>query len=219
MFNFSFTAVSSNVKTGPIPVTRTDKKSCPDSCILKGKGCYAEGGPVLIHWKKLDDAGLSLDELARKIKKLPKGQLWRHNEAGDLPGFNDMIDIAQLTKLVDANKGKKGFTYTHYPMVQHNIKAVKLANDSGFTINMSLNNLNELSQAKHLPLPKVVILPKDSPNKFEHDGVTVMKCPAQIKDEMSCSRCKLCADPNRKMVIGFDPHGFRKNKVIAISTI
>lgn len=217
MFNFSFTAKSGNEKTGPIAVTRTDKRSCPDSCPLKGAGCYAEGGPVMIHWKKLDTAGLSLKQLCDSIKTIVDGALWRHNESGDLPGYNDKIDTKQLNMIVDANKGKRGFTYTHYPLVQHNIKAIVNAVKKGFTINASLNNLFEISSVKHLNIPKVVILPDNAPIKFEYDGVPVMACPAQIKDGITCHKCGLCQKPDRKMIIGFYPHGFRKNKVKAIS--
>lgn len=124
MFNFSFIAKSGNVKTGEIAVTRTDKRSCPDSCPLKGAGCYAEGGPVFMQWRKLDNAGLSLKQLCDSIKTIAAGAIWRHNESGDLPGQNDKIDVKQLNQIVAANVGKRGFTYTHYPLVQSNIKAI-----------------------------------------------------------------------------------------------
>lgn len=217
MFNFSFIAKSGNVKTGEIAVTRTDKRSCPDACPLKGAGCYAEGGPVFMQWRKLDAAGLSLKQLTDKIKTIPDGALWRHNESGDLPGYNDKIDTKQLKQIVDANKGKRGFTYTHYPLVNANIKAIKQANENGFTINASLNNLSEISSVKHLNIPMVVILPDDAKKSFKYDDVKVVACPAQVKDNVTCKDCGLCQKSDRKMVIGFYPHGFRKNKVKLIS--
>ena len=47
--------VSVNAKTGPIPVTTSSKNTCPDSCQLKGNGCYAEVGRVNIHWQKVSN--------------------------------------------------------------------------------------------------------------------------------------------------------------------
>ena len=41
---YHLTKVSSNRKTGPIPVSTTTSDSCPPTCSLKGAGCYAEQG-------------------------------------------------------------------------------------------------------------------------------------------------------------------------------
>ena len=88
MSRYQFARVSGNRKTGPIPVTNTSRDTCPDSCALKGAGCYAETGPIHWHWRKLNNtgAGYSLDQLCGLIRSLPGAQLWRHNAAGDLPG-------------------------------------------------------------------------------------------------------------------------------------
>ena len=215
MFNYSFIEVSNNSKTGKIPVTRTDKRSCPDACPLKNNGCYAGLSFANIHWAKLDDGGLTLDQLVQNVKKLPQGQLWRHNEAGDLMGYNDLIDSEQLNQLVSANKGKRGFTYTHYPLNDHNKKAITDANKAGFTINISLNSLNELNAVEGLELPKVVIVSDDVPNRFKHGDDNVMVCPAQIKDKINCKSCGLCQKNDRNFVIAFKAHGSQKNKVLA----
>ncbi|MEG0068146.1 MAG: hypothetical protein RR740_26515, partial [Pseudomonas sp.] len=66
---YHFTRVSGNAKTGPIPVTTTSADSCPPSCSFKGNGCYAESGPLALHWKAVTAGkrGGSLDELCTKI--------------------------------------------------------------------------------------------------------------------------------------------------------
>jgi hypothetical protein len=48
---YHFTRVSGNAKCGPIPVTTTSADSCPPTCSFKGNGCYAESGPLALHWK------------------------------------------------------------------------------------------------------------------------------------------------------------------------
>ncbi len=50
--HIAFTRVSSNAKTGPIPVTTTSEETCPVSCPLKRNGCYADAGPLALFWRK-----------------------------------------------------------------------------------------------------------------------------------------------------------------------
>ena len=69
---------SHNRKTGPIPVSMTDMASCPDACGLKNKGCYAEFGNTLMHWKKVgNERGGSWESFVAAVRRLPKGTLWR----------------------------------------------------------------------------------------------------------------------------------------------
>jgi hypothetical protein len=75
------TLKSRNKKTGPIPVSTTERKSCPDTCPFKKNGCYADGGPLAIVWNQTSDIGDNWKTFCGKIKDLKPGQLWRHNQA------------------------------------------------------------------------------------------------------------------------------------------
>ena len=47
-----------------------------------------------------------------------------------------------------------------------------------------------------------------APAKLETPaGHTVIACPAETRENVTCASCRLCADPNRKVVIGFRAHG------------
>jgi hypothetical protein len=215
------TKVSSNAKTGPIPVSTTEPESCPSACPLKnGGGCYAESGPLLLHWRKVGEKarGSSWIEFCADIDKLPAGQLWRHNQAGDLPGFDNVIDSEKLSLLVNANKRKRGFTYTHYPMHGDNLQAVRNANALGFTINASANNDQEAMELHALGLPTVTIATQSRPYRLDN-GIQVAICPAQKSDSISCATCELCQKPDRNYVIGFIPHGSGKKRVINLKAI
>ena len=95
--NVAFTPISSNIKTGNIPVTYSTAEWCPDSCPLKpyidattGKRkspCYAGNGHTAIHWGKVTagERGGSWNDFCGHVRRLPKGGIWRHNVAGDLP--------------------------------------------------------------------------------------------------------------------------------------
>ena len=81
------TPISSNSKTGPIPVSMTEKASCPNDCPLAKNGCYAAVGHINMHWNNVSNGktGMDWDTFVDKIRRLPMGILWRHNQAGDLP--------------------------------------------------------------------------------------------------------------------------------------
>ena len=216
-----FTAKSSNKKTGPIPTVVSQAKTCPDACPLKNNGCYANYGPLAIHWKRLntEQVGISWEMLCENIAALPKGQLWRYNVAGDLPGENNNIDRRQLNKLVKANKGKRGFTYTHKPMTKKaNREAVKKANQDGLTINLSANRIEDVDALLELGVgPVVTLLSSDAPDvNYTEKGVKVVTCPAQTRDDINCKKCEICANSKRDYVIGFLAHGTGTKKVDAL---
>ena len=157
---YHMTIKSSNDKTGAIPVTSTSAESCPDACPLKGAGCYGDNFPLSLHWQKVtnNERGLSFDAFCDVITSLPDDTFWRHNQVGDLPGKGNRINTAQLSQLVKANQGKRGFTYTHKPPTKTNLKAIRQANQDGFTINLSANSIDHADQLMEYALPVVTIV-------------------------------------------------------------
>src|SRR5210317_1974689 len=84
---FHLTRSSSNVKTGPIPVSTSSRATCPPTCPFLENGCYAHAGYYTrLHWDAVTrgERGLPMAEFFREISLLPDGQLWRSNVAGDL---------------------------------------------------------------------------------------------------------------------------------------
>lgn len=217
---YHFTAKSNNAKTGPIPVTTSTAETCPDACPLKGAGCYAEHGPLAWFWRRLtrDRQGLTLRQLCARIKALPEGTLWRHNQAGDLPGEGDRLDASRLALLVKANKGRRGFTYTHKPMTPAAARSTRAANKAGFTVNLSADTLAQADRLAGLRVaPVVVVLPEGQiENTWTPEGRKVVVCPAPTHG-VTCERCKLCAWADRKVIIGFPAHGARRRKVSRIA--
>lgn len=205
------TLKSANAKTGPIPVSTTSALSCSDTCPFKDNGCYAESGPLALHWRAVTtgDRGLTWPEFCNAIAQLPDGQLWRHNQAGDLPGLGDYINPAAMQLLIDANKGRRGFTYTHKPATPENLELIRAANAAGFTVNLSANNLAHADTLAETGAgPVVTVLPADAPAKLRTPaGRPVITCPAQTRDDVSCADCQLCARADRPTIIGFLAHG------------
>lgn len=209
---YHLTRVSSNAKTGPIPVSTTSRSSCPDACPLKHNGCYADRGPLGMHWSAVSEKGrgYDLEKFCTQIEALPKHQLWRYAQAGDLPGDGCHIDAQALERIVRANRGRRGFGYTHYPALEPaNARAIASAAAQGFVINVSCDSLEQADvMAKLRIAPVVTILPAD---QLKHtrtpEGRHVSICPAVVRDDVSCASCGICAMPHRRAIIGFPAHG------------
>jgi hypothetical protein len=162
------------------------------------------------------EKGKQWQEFCNDVASLPKGQLWRMNVAGDLPSIDaENIDAVALALLVKANNGKKGFTYTHYnPFKGGNYAAIKDANNQGFTINLSADNLTEADELKSLGIgPVVTILSSDAEKvTITPAGNQVVICPAVQNPSITCAVCGVCAVSTRRTIIGFPVHGVSKKK-------
>ena len=190
MVNVHISKKSSNSKVGKIPVTTSSQTTCPTTCPM-WDGCYAKTGPQSWHWNKVTsgERGGSWDDLTNFISSLNAGQLWRHNVSGDLPYVKapdgqELINLALLKQLIDANKASgakgytyshhklnthnlealkysnaKGYTYSHHKLNTHNLEALKYANKNGFTINASCESLAQADDARAQGLPAVCVVP------------------------------------------------------------
>ena len=143
---------SANSKTGPIPVTYSQRETCPPSCPHYRSDCYAEDFYTSMAWNKVPQRGGDLAALCESIAALPAGQLWRHNVAGDLPGEGEAVDPAALGEIVKANIGRRGFTYTH----KKSLDAIEWAQQAtawGFTVNLSADDAGEADTLADSGLP------------------------------------------------------------------
>lgn len=215
---YQLTRLSQNAKLGGIPASTTSNNTCPTRCKLKGNGCYAEYGHAGINFRAVSEGrrGGTLEEFCSQVKTLPKHSLWRWAQAGDLPGNGVEIDAVALHKLVSANRGRRGYGYTHYsPHIHANAQAVYYANESKFTLNLSAETLSEADEFVALGIaPVVVVLPINQTETLKTPaGNTVMVCPASISDTTTCALCAICAEPKRKFIVGFPSHGSGKAKV------
>lgn len=205
---------SANAKTGPIPVSTTSKSSCPSDCAMRD-ACYAGSGPLALHWSAVSNGqrGTDWSTFCESIAALPDGQLWRHNQAGDLPGNGATVDPVLLGELVAANRGRRGFTYSHY-RDGASLSWIKTANEWGFTVNLSANDLSDADTLADTGAgPVVVVLPStQTENTKTPAGRTVVVCPATQRDDVSCATCQLC-QRQRSAIVGFPAHGTRKRVI------
>lgn len=206
---YHFIPQSGNRKTGAIPVTYSERATCPPSCPHYRADCYAEDFYTRMAWDKVPARGGTLAALTASIAALPDGQLWRMNVAGDLPGEGEHVDAHALGQIVRANIGKRGFTYTH----KKSADAIEWAGHAtrwGFTVNLSADDAGEADALAETGLPVTAIVPMDCPEKsYTPNGRTIIVCPAQTRDDVTCETCGLCARADRRVIVGFRAHGTR----------
>jgi len=208
---------SSNRKTGPIPVSMTAASSCPPSCSYYGAGCYAERHILGMHWRRLSRGeGRHWTAFCDLIRKLPQGQLWRHNEAGDLPGKGEELCESQVIELAGAARHTRGFTYTHKlgrglegAALRKHYELLRWLNGNGVTVNLSVDRFEELDDFAQWGLPMTTVLPEDAPRvSHTKGGLKVIVCPAQVNEGTQCVTCGICQDRSAKRaVVGFLAHG------------
>lgn len=214
----TITECSQNKKTGPILTTMTSASSCPNSCALKGAGCYAEHGPTAIHWRKVDEKGLEWDEFCDELKRKLRGKsLWRHNVAGDLPTLADGVTVSgrHMGRLAAKAVDVPGFTYTHHKLTDSNVNLFSYINeDFDFTINVSADSLDAADASFALGLPTTVVVPSDWTGlRQTNKGNPVVICPASTHEGVTCENCRLCAKADRKSIVGFPAHGVRRRVI------
>lgn len=218
---FHLTPQSGNAKTGPIPVSTSSAETCPSAavCPFKGNGCYAETGPLALHWRAVSEGrrGAPWALFLQAIAALPAGQLWRHNQAGDLYRPGTAIGRAALAALVNANRGRRGFTYSHHRRTPATVQAFKAATANGFTVNASCHTESEADAAMADGLRAVFVVGADDQRtQWETAGGNrAVVCPAQRFEGMTCERCRLCQARPSHVAIVFRAHGTGRRKAEA----
>lgn len=169
------------------------------------------------HWQAVSrgDRGTPLADFLAAIAALPAGQLWRHNQAGDLPHTAGRISRRFIRGLTAANRGRRGFTYTHHDLTKgENLALIRQANRHGFRINVSTETEAAADRAIAAGLPAVLAVPSTETRKTWHTAQNnvVLICPAQRSDTKTCANCQLCHSRGSRVIIGFVAHGTAKRK-------
>jgi len=200
--------VSGNKQTGPIPVSTSPKGTCNPLCPLASQ-CYAKKFHLNMHWDKVTsgERGTDYSSFCNSIRKLPYGQLWRHNQAGDLHSPDRTDDVNQL---INANRGRRGFTYTSWDYSDELFLRAKRA---GFTINKSCYTASSAAATAARGIPAVF---SGAPVEYRdvtawtEFGVRFVVCPTKrnspAAQKVQCATCQLCHTRPENIVIVFPLH-------------
>ena len=85
------------------------------------------------------------------------------------------------------------------------------ATEWGFTVNLSADDAGEADALAEISsAPITCIVPMDTPERTTTpEGRTIIVCPAQTREDVSCATCQLCARADRRIIVGFRAHGSR----------
>ena len=217
---YHLTPKTGNRKLGPIAVTTSSRALCPDSCPLKKNGCYADGGPLAMHWNKVTDGsrGCSAADHADQVRKVTAdGTFIRFNQAGDLPLSTD--PAAALSILQAADSSRAAWTYTHH--TDHADQVATLNATVKATVNLSANSLAEVDDLADQGSPVVCLSTDPAKVQTTPAGRRVVRCPAEYTDDLTCQGCgngrPLCSRKSRTYAIAFTPHGSSVKKAAAVA--
>ena|SRR3990167_10224170 len=193
---------SQNRKLGDTVIStyRQVGATCPSSCALLGKGCYAQKGFTRISSDRSANSNDSFDLINKSGKTLV-----RHHVSGDV--FKDnQIDKEYISNLINFhknNKNKIGWLYTHdiKAWVKAGFSSEKIPDN--LTVIASCDNQEQIDYA--------------TKNNFRYSRVTTEKklnqneklCPfdaalqsKKIDDiKVNCQSCGLCFKQNKTNIV------------------
>lgn len=210
---------SENSKIGLMSATYATQATCPDSCKLRGAGCYAESSFVGMHTKKLNAAAAAgdytVDDLARMeaaaIGALSGNLPLRMHVVGDATTKAAASILAAAARDYSAKHVQSVYSYTH------GWRAVPAAAWRGVSVLASCETARDVRAArKRGYATALVVAEHPAGNKLYSIGegtnkINVVPCPNQHNAAMTCAQCKLCLNSEflkwRNLTIGFELHG------------
>ena len=211
-----WTSGTSNRKTGNVPTgwigsnIEEARQSCT-GCPLLDNGCYAHQGSPRIGFASLTKAfNRGLDRSFKTALRLrhKKAKMIRLGALGDPSAATD----EQIKEIVETSEAQKISLvgYTHF------WRRVDGARWRG-KLMASCDTKQDLVDAIKDGWRATVVVPPDYPQvtKLEVDGKThtLLVCPAQMKEKVTCNDCRLCDASKKGPHIAFRVHGIAMNMV------
>jgi hypothetical protein len=215
---------SHNAKLGPVAATYASiEASCPASCSLKGNGCYAHGGNVALHVRRLDASKASPLMAARDeadaidASPRPRGKALRLHVAGDCSTIVAANTVAAASGRWLERGGGPVWTYTHaWRSVPRTMAWERV---SALASIETAADAKVARRAGYAPALVVAEHPADG-RAWKANGITWIPCPAQTRDNITCADCRLCWDDAklkaRNAGITFAVHGSRKRRALTV---
>lgn len=218
-----------------LSVYRTPSNTCPDTCPLKGKGCYDELGNCLIHRRNHDQGKYNAltvsDMVLNAIKQTTP--IIRACIGGDLAGQGNHIDWQENCVLFAGfeRENRTVILFTHKPILwgstskqrQANLSAIRKvqAVAPSLAVNLSCETFEQVDLAIASGLDAAVVIPSAAQNVLTTpDNNRVVVCPEVQGKASGCKECgggrPLCSRKNRGYAVAFPVHGGMKNSVLQI---
>jgi hypothetical protein len=215
---------SENKKIGVASATYAAQASCPDDCVFRKAGCYAERGPL---WgyitKPLNDEAerrgrgplavaraeaKAIDEMATVVDRP-----MRLHTVGDCASDQTARIVSAACERYMDRGGGQVWTYTHA------WRDVSRESWGRVSVLASCERTSDVAEAEARGYATALVVDSFRREaRYDHDGVDILPCPAMTK-KTTCSECRLCFDDaairERRYSIGFEIHGDAWTKVRA----
>ena len=211
--------ISDNSKTGRVSATYVSQQSCPDSCPLRGNGCYAEHDFVQFTTNRLNAVGtVTVDTLAEEeaaaIRTLSGRRALRLHVVGDCKTNKAAKTVSAAAADHTTKHGKPVWSYTHA------WREVSPKSWAGVSILASCETTTDVKKAHRKGYAAAIVVTKhDQPKAYVRDGVRILPCPQQTQKSANCESCQLCWKSDfllkSKTVIAFETHGGGEKKATA----
>lgn len=213
-----------NRKVGNVAVTHASQGSCPNDCMFKNAGCYAEGGPQGFTTRRLNKANpnatsteIALEE-AKVIDALSGKRPLRIHIVGDCKTARAARIVSRAAKRYHRKFNQKIWTYTH------GWRRVRRDHWGMVSVLASCESLTDIRQARARRYATALVVdfhPEDGKAYLKVDefgSEKIIPCPEQTKG-ITCSQCRLCWDDNklrdRGVTIAFAAHGNSTKRVMS----
>jgi len=193
----SGTPLSDNRKTGPMAnVYRTVGVTCPSTCPLLERGCYAKRWPVALHAKRAQEKTLDFNAFLQEVRKKNPSKIVRLNVSGDV-FVNDEVDREFMDELIAAAKANPDiliYGYTHGFEKVHAAGYTPDTFPANLTLLASVDDKDTAAKAAAYGW-KYARVERDYTAKTDEDEVF---CPIDaakskgIEPKTTCAECKLC---------------------------
>lgn len=203
-----------------VSTTYVAQDSCPESCPLRGHGCYAETGWAGFQTYRINQVQLkrrlTLVELAEAeamgIRRLTGTRRLRAHVVGDCRTPETANIVGEAMRAHESKHGQRAWTYTHA------WRDIPLKDWRFARVLASCSTIQEVEQAHSRYYATALIIPPTTSRKaYQVRDFTVVPCPAQFHDkrtgarQTTCERCNICSDTYRNWsanrVVGFQPDG------------
>ena len=227
---------SGNEKTGPIATTAVGTcRSCVD-CSHKGTGsCYFESGFRTRALNERLNAAVveqkaSIERIAtaearaigglltgkkRDGSNRVTGRPLRIHVGGDAPTPEAARIIAAAARRFTERVNAPSYGYTHA------WRRVARSAWKGVSILASCETLADARKALKRGYAPAIIVSKFEGSKASNaEGIRLIPCPAQTRDDVTCNNCRLCMDADKLVklnaAIAFEAHGSGAKRTRAI---
>jgi hypothetical protein len=208
---------SQNKKTGPCSATYASQGSCPNDCVFRGQGCYAETGLVNIQTIALKEGlesspeDIAIQE-AESISQLTGRNDLRVHVVGDCKTAESANILADAMRKHRKKRGRAAWTYTH---AWKNVNGKEWRGES---VLASVETVGEIIEARAQGYASAIVVKKFARDKvYMIDGQKVVPCLFQTKGTQ-CIDCRLCMNTEAlqrtNTSIAFEVHGASKKKVL-----